>query len=87
MLLARVPAWRHQTAPHSQVMLLLACVPVCRHQIALFANITRITWRLDRPDKVMGTVSDLKSGDIRFIDLDPGQASDFELVNRVWEVL
>lgn len=34
-----------------------------RHQLSLFAHISKITWRLDRDDRIAGTISDSKNGE------------------------
>ena len=59
----------------------------CRHQLSLFAHISKVTWRLDQDDRIAGTVSDSSTGDIRTIDLDPGRMTEFERVNKMWELL
>jgi hypothetical protein len=59
----------------------------CRHELSLYAHISKVTWQFDREDEVIGTVSDPASGDIRRFDLDPKTMSDFEVVNKLWEVI
>jgi kinetochore protein Spc24 len=59
-----------------------------RHQLSLFAHISKITWKLDKEDSIAGTVSDQKNGDLRHFDVPDTQAlSQFELVNKLWQVL
>ncbi|GAX83510.1 hypothetical protein CEUSTIGMA_g10935.t1 [Chlamydomonas eustigma] len=62
--------------------------PFLRHQLSLFAHISKITWKLDREESVAGTVSDQKSGDLRPFDVPDSQSlSQYELVNKLWQVL
>jgi len=59
-----------------------------RYELSLYANITNVTWQLDRGSAyVRGTVSDMVGRDIRNIDLDPSQLTTFQLVNAVWDSL
>lgn len=59
----------------------------CRHELSLFAHISGITWDFNKPATFSGTVSDVKSGDIRQFDVDPSRTSQYELVNKIWQTL
>lgn len=59
-----------------------------RYELSLYAHISNITWQLQRSSlHVRGTVSDMVSKDIKKIDLDPAEMSEFELVNAVWDTI
>ena len=59
-----------------------------RYELSLYANITNVTWQLERGGAyVRGTVSDMVGKDIRSIELDPSQLTTFQLVDAVWESL
>ena len=60
-----------------------------RHQLSLFAHISKITWRLDQgEERIAGTVSDPKSGDLRPFDLPDAKGRDsYDLVNGLWELM
>lgn len=58
-----------------------------RSQVSLFAHISRITWQLDREDRIMGTVADAQQSQIRKIDIDPAACTTYEAVNQLWQLL
>jgi kinetochore protein Spc24 len=59
--------------------------PRCRHQLSLFAHVSKINWDLDLKDRVAGTMSDTRGGDIRPFCLDPATTSQFDIVNQLWD--
>eukprot|EP00798_Chlamydomonas_sp_ICE-L_P002217 gene2217-33777_t len=61
--------------------------PMLRNQLALFAHISKVTWRLDQESRIAGTVSDPDSGDLRSFNMDPTSMSEFDRVNKMWEQL
>jgi len=61
--------------------------PALRHQLSLFAHISKVMWKLDQEDRIAGTVSDPKRGDIIRIDLDPSAMTHFEAVNKLWGII
>lgn len=63
----------------------MLCV-ACRNELSLFANISRIAWRYG-DSSVAGTVSDRQRSDLRPFSFDPVAMSDFEVANRLWEVV
>ena len=58
-----------------------------RHQLSLYAHISKISWQFDRTDRVLGAVSDPVSNDIRKFEFDRDQTDDFQMVNRLWELV
>ncbi|GAB4819058.1 hypothetical protein N2152v2_006104 [Parachlorella kessleri] len=61
--------------------------PRTRHQLSLYAHISKVTWHLDKRDKVAGTVSNTSTGDICKFELDPQELGDFEVVNQLWDMI
>lgn len=61
--------------------------PAHRHQLSLFAHISKVTWRLDVEDRIAGTVSDNKTGDLRPFDIDPRSLDTYSVVNSLWQQL
>jgi hypothetical protein len=58
----------------------------CRNELSLYANITRIAWKYG-DNSVVGTVSDRQQKDLRPFSFDPTATSDFDMANRLWEVI
>lgn len=61
--------------------------PHARHELSLYAHISKLTWQGRSSQHWLGAVSDSAAGDIRTIDLDSQQLSEFEMVNRVWDII
>ncbi|KAG1654570.1 hypothetical protein FOA52_009011 [Chlamydomonas sp. UWO 241] len=61
--------------------------PILRYQLSLYAHISRINWRFDRDDRVAGSVSDPKGGDLRPFDMDPSSMDASAVVNQLWALL
>jgi hypothetical protein len=61
--------------------------PVRRSRLSLYAHITSVSWRLDTPTAVAGTVSDRSRADVRPFSFDASKLGKYELVNRLWEML
>ncbi|KAL0026449.1 hypothetical protein WJX79_010757 [Trebouxia sp. C0005] len=61
--------------------------PHARHELALYAHISKLSWQGKGPQKWSGTVSDSAAGDIRIVDLDSQQLSNFEMINKVWDII
>ena len=59
----------------------------CRHELALYAHISKLSWQGKDPQKWSGTVSDSAAGDIRTVDLDCQQLSNFDMINKVWDII
>jgi len=59
----------------------------CRHELALYAHISKLSWQGKDPQKWSGTVSDSAAGDIRTVDLDSQQLSNFDMINKVWDII
>ncbi len=58
-----------------------------RHELALYAHISKLSWQGKDLQKWSGTVSDSAAGDIRTIDLDSQQLSNFDMINKVWDTI
>lgn len=58
----------------------------CRNELSLFANISRIAWKYG-DSQVAGTVSDRQRSDLRPFSFDAAAMSDFDVANRLWEVV
>ncbi len=60
-----------------------------RQQLSLYTIISKVNWRTDAgvEGRVAGTVSDPSTHEIRPFDFDPHQASHFETVNKLWQLL
>ncbi len=54
--------------------------------MSLYANITRIAWKYG-DNSVVGTVSDRQQKDLRPFSFDPIATSEFDMANRLWEVI
>ena len=50
-------------------------------------HISKLTWQGHNPQHWRGTVSDSAAGDIRSFDLDAQQLSEFDMINRVWDMI
>lgn len=59
---------------------------VCRNELSLSANISKIAWKYG-DSGVAGTVSDRQRKDLRPFHFDPAAMSDFEMANKLWEVI
>ncbi|KAL0051586.1 hypothetical protein WJX82_010402 [Trebouxia sp. C0006] len=59
--------------------------PHARHELALYAHISKLSWQGKDLQKWSGTVSDSAAGDIRTVDLDTQQLSNFDMINKVWD--
>ena len=59
----------------------------CRHELALYAHISKLSWQGKDLQKWSGTVSDSAAGDIRTVDLDGQQLSNFDMINKVWDII
>ena len=58
-----------------------------RHELSLYAHISKLTWQGQKPEMWQGAVSDSAAGDIRSIDLDSRQLSEFYMINMVWDLI
>lgn len=61
--------------------------PNKRHQLSLYAHITKVSWHFEKAQLVSGTVSDPGTGDIRPFEFDPAAMTQFEVVNKLWDLL
>ena len=51
-------------------------------------HITNINWKLQNADgRIAGTICSPELKDIRSIDLDPSENSQFEIVNSIWDLI
>ena len=77
------PAWDELSAcisSHAQ------CLLCCRHELSLYVHISNINWKLQNADgRITGTICSPESKDIRTIDLDPSEKSQFEIINIIWD--
>ena len=64
----------------------MMCMVPCRNELSLYANITRIAWKYGDGD-VAGTVSDRQQKDLRPFSFDPAATFEFDMANRLWEVV
>ena len=63
--------------------------PRCRNELSLFAHISKINWQPGGAGSscVAGTVSDRQRKDLRPFNFDASALSDFEVANKLWEVI
>lgn len=61
--------------------------PTRRHQLSLYAHISKITWHFDQRDRVAGTLSSAATRDVHKFELDPQELGEFEVVNRLWDMM
>ena len=60
---------------------------LCRHELSLYAHISNLTWQGHNAKHWLGTVSDTTAGDIRIVDLADDQLSQFDMINKVWDII
>ena len=61
------------------------CLLHCRHELSLYVHISNISWKLQNADgRIAGTICSPEYKDIRTIDLDPTEKSQFEIINSIW---
>jgi hypothetical protein len=59
-----------------------------RHELSLYVHITNISWHLqNNHSRISGKVHRPATKDIRHIDIDPAEKSQFDVVNLIWETL
>lgn len=61
--------------------------PKIRSIMSLYAHITNVAWNFDRSDRVAGTVSDKKKGDVRRFDFDPAVQDRAKIIEQLWELM
>lgn len=54
-----------------------------RHMLSLYAHVLQVVWDLNAEDRIVGTHSSSKGGDIRQFELDP---ADADVVDKLWEL-
>ena len=68
----------------------VAQVPRLQYSMSLFANISKIKWDFaayDDGGRVKGSLSVPGSEEVRAFDLDPRVTSDFDIANKLWDML
>ena len=68
----------------------VAQVPRLQYSMSLFANISKIKWDFAAygdGGRVKGSLSVPGADDVRAFDLDPRALSDFDIANRLWDML
>ncbi|EIE27418.1 hypothetical protein COCSUDRAFT_64220 [Coccomyxa subellipsoidea C-169] len=62
--------------------------PRTRHELSLYVHITNISWHLqNNHNRISGKVHRPATKDIRHIDIDPSDKSQFDVVNSIWDTL
>lgn len=60
-------------------------VPRLKHELSLYAHISKISWAYDRPDRIKGRVNG--AGEVKPFDFAPDEMTEFELVNKMWDLI
>ncbi len=61
--------------------------PWRRYEITLYAHISSVMWDYEEKAHVKGNITKPKEGDIQHFDFDPKKTSQFNITNKLWELI